>query len=82
MYTKHVSREYEIHCYVRHPRIVSLFDVFEIDNNQFATVLAYCKGTDLDSLLKEERKCLPERDARDILLLSEMNYLSHPSGSR
>ena len=26
-YTKHVSREYEIHQQVRHPRIVSLFDV-------------------------------------------------------
>jgi tousled-like kinase len=82
-YTKHVSREYEIHRDVRHPRIVSLFDVFEIDNNSFATVLECCKGTDLDSLLKE-RRCLPERDARAILLqlLSGMNYLSHPSGSR
>lgn len=82
-YTKHVSREYEIHRDVRHPRIVSLYDVFEIDNNSFATVLECCKGTDLDSLLKE-RKCLPERDARAILLqiLSGMNYLSHSSGSR
>ena len=30
-YTKHVSREYEIHRDVRHPRIVSLYSVFEID---------------------------------------------------
>jgi len=82
-YTKHVSREYEIHRGVRHPRIVSLYDVFEIDNNSFATVLECCKGTDLDTLLKE-RRILPERDARAILLqiLSGMNYLSHPSGSR
>jgi len=38
-YTKHVSREYMIHREVRHPRIVSLYDVFEIDHNSFATVL-------------------------------------------
>lgn len=82
-YTKHVSREYEIHRGVRHPRIVSLYDIFEIDNNSFATVLEYCKGTDLDSMLKERRR-LSERSARALLLqiLSGMNYLSRPSGSR
>ena len=82
-YTKHVSREYEIHRNVRHPRIVSLYDVFEIDNNSFATVLECCSGQDLDMLLKEKRR-LAERDARAILLqiLLGMNYLSHPSGSR
>lgn len=79
-YTKHVSREYEIHRNVRHPRIVSLLDVFEIDNNAFATTLQYCKGTDLETLLKQEKR-LPERDARAILLqlLSGMKYLSQPS---
>ena len=79
-YTKHVSREYEIHRNVRHPRIVSLFDVFEIDNNSFATVLECCSGKDLDMLLKQKRR-LPERDARAILLqiLSGMQYLSQPS---
>jgi tousled-like kinase len=82
-YTKHVSREYEIHRNVRHPRIVSLYDVFEIDNNSFATVLECCKGTDLDTLLKSKKR-LPERQARAILmqLLSGMSYLSQPSGSR
>jgi tousled-like kinase len=82
-YTKHVTREYEIHRNVRHPRIVSLYDVFEIDANSFATVLECCKGTDLDSLLKSKKR-LPERQARSILLqiLSGMRYLSQPSGSR
>lgn len=84
-YTKHVSREYEIHRHVRHDRIVSLLDVFEIDNNSFATVLELCDGSDLDTLLKQKR-CLPEQDARVILLqmLCGMMYLSHPSedGSR
>jgi len=79
-YTKHVAREYEIHRDVRHPRIVSLFDVFEIDENSFATVLECCNGTDLDALLKE-RKSLPEHHSRAILLqiLSGMRYLSTPS---
>jgi tousled-like kinase len=84
-YTRHISREYEIHKDVRHPRIVSLYDVFEIDNNSFATVLECCGGGDLDVLLKE-RKTLPERDARAILLqiLIGMQYLSQasPDGSR
>lgn len=79
-YTKHVSREYEIHRTVRHPRIVSLFDVFEIDDDAFATVLECCKGTDLSKML-QDRGRLPERDARAILLqiLSGMRYLSTPS---
>jgi tousled-like kinase len=79
-FTKHVAREYRIHRNVRHPRIVSLFDVFEIDNDAIATVLEVCDGADLDALLKLQRR-LPERDARAILLqiLSGMMYLSHPS---
>jgi tousled-like kinase len=82
-YTKHVTREYEIHRDVRHARIVSLYDVFEIDANSFATVLECCNGTDLETLLKAKKR-LPERHARSILLqiLSGMQYLSQPSGSR
>ncbi|KAL9189479.1 hypothetical protein ACHAXT_009154 [Thalassiosira profunda] len=79
-YTKHVSREFEIHREVRHPRVVSLYDVFEIDTDSFATVLECCKGTDLDTMLKDRGR-LPERDARAILIqvLSGMRYLSTPS---
>lgn len=84
-YTKHVSREYEIHRDVRHPRIVSLYDVFEIDNDSFATVLECCKGTDLDTLLRI-KGTLSEIEGRSILLqiLLGMKYLSAPSedGSR
>ena len=60
-----------------HPRIVQLYDVFEIDTNCFATVLEHCTGTDLDLHLKW-RKTLPEREARSILLqiLSGLRYLS------
>lgn len=47
-YIKHVTREYTIHRDMQHPRVVQLFDVFEIDINSFATVLEYCHGIDLD----------------------------------
>ncbi len=47
-YIRHVTREYRIHRDLQHPRIVRLFDVFEIDESSFATVLEYCRGTDLD----------------------------------
>ena len=35
-----------------HRRVVSLFDVFELDLDSFATVLEYCDGPDLDYVLK------------------------------
>ena len=82
-YTKHVSREYDIHRSVKHDRIVRLLDVFEIDSDSFATVLELCQGTDLDAILKERTK-LPESDAKSILLqvLTAMEYLSTSEDSR
>ena len=79
-YIKHVTREYTIHRDMQHPRVVSLYDVFEIDVNSFATVLEYCQGTDLDEKLKRLRT-IPEKDARTILLqiLSGMRYMNNPS---
>lgn len=35
-----------------HDSIVRLFDVFEIDNDSFCTVLEVCEGHDLDVHLK------------------------------
>lgn len=57
----------QIHQQMRHPRIVNLTDVFEICCDSFATVLDYCRGTDLECLLRE-REQLPERDARALVL--------------
>merc|ERR1719464_990762 len=64
------------------PRIFRLYDVFEIDTNSFATVLECCPGTDLDMLLKRNKR-LSERHARAILIqiLAGMKYLSQPSGN-
>ena len=66
-YVKHVTREYTIHRDLNHPRVVLLFDVFEIDVNSFATVLELCHGTDLDEKLKTQKSII-EKDAKTILM--------------
>ena len=42
---KACNSEYEIHKSLSHPNIVSLIDVFEIDQDSFATVLEFAKVT-------------------------------------
>lgn len=42
-------------CSLRHPCIVSLLGVLEIDNDTFATVLELCDGGDLDGMLREHK---------------------------
>eukprot|EP00741_Cyanophora_paradoxa_P016426 tig00020912_g15861.t1 len=76
-YIKHATREYNIHRSLCHPRVVQLFDVFEIDNNSFCTVLEHCDGGDLDLYLKNQ-KTLPEREARCIIhqVFSGLKYLN------
>ena len=66
-YTKHATREYEIHKNMAHTNVVKLIDVFEIDHDSFATVLELCEGEDLDMRLKRFGK-LSEREARSILI--------------
>ena len=56
-YVKHAIREYNIHRSLRHPRIVGLLDIFEIDAHTFATVLELCRGGELESHLKEHQVC-------------------------
>ncbi|XP_065341485.1 serine/threonine-protein kinase tousled-like 2 isoform X9 [Cloeon dipterum] len=76
-YIKHALREYNIHKALDHPRVVKLFDVFEIDANSFCTVLEYCDGHDLDFYLKQH-KTIPEREARSIVMqvVSALKYLN------
>ena len=76
-YIKHAVREYNIHKQLDHPRIVKLYDVFEIDNNSFCTVLQYCDGNDLDFHLKQH-KSLPEKEARSIIMqtVAALKYLN------
>ena len=70
-YIKHALREYNIHKNLQHPRIVQLFDVFEIDANSFCTVLEYCDGHDLDFYLKQVSVIKP------LVLKSQNNHVFH-----
>ncbi|PFX19375.1 serine/threonine-protein kinase tousled-like 2 isoform X1 [Stylophora pistillata] len=76
-YIKHALREYNIHKSLDHPRIVRLYDVFEIGQHSFCTVLEYCDGNDLDFLLKQH-KTVPEREAKSIVTqtVSALKYLN------
>lgn len=76
-YIKHALREYNIHKSLDHPRIVHLYDVFEIGQHSFCTVLEYCDGNDLDFLLKQH-KTVPEREAKSIVTqtISALKYLN------
>lgn len=65
-FIRHAMREYEIHKSLKHPRVVQLVDIFEIDENTFCTVLEYCDGSDLDSHLRANQ-LLPEREARSVI---------------
>ncbi|XP_042512114.1 serine/threonine-protein kinase TOUSLED-like [Macadamia integrifolia] len=66
-YIRHAVREYNIHKSLVHNHIVRLWDIFEIDQNTFCTVLEYCSGKDLDAVLKAT-PVLPEREARIIIV--------------
>ncbi|RAL45953.1 hypothetical protein DM860_006107 [Cuscuta australis] len=66
-YIRHAIREYNIHKTLVHNHIVRLWDIFEIDQNTFCTVLEYCSGKDLDAVLKAT-PVLSEKDARIIII--------------
>ncbi|XP_022933413.1 serine/threonine-protein kinase TOUSLED-like isoform X2 [Cucurbita moschata] len=66
-YIRHAIREYNIHKTLVHSHIVRLWDIFEIDQNTFCTVLEYCSGKDLDAVLKST-PILPEKEARIIIV--------------
>ncbi|CAJ1971161.1 unnamed protein product [Sphenostylis stenocarpa] len=66
-YIRHAIREYNIHKTLVHRHIVRLWDIFEIDQNTFCTVLEYCSGKDLDAVLKAT-PILPEREAKVIMV--------------
>jgi serine/threonine protein kinase len=60
-YVKHAVREYNIHRELSHPRIVSLLDIFEIDNNTFATVLELVQASCSFSLYIVHVCCNPRQ---------------------
>merc|ERR1711988_1113923 len=76
-YSRHANRECEIQMRIDHPRIVKLFDTFEIDMNTFCTVMEYCEGHDLDHWLKDH-KTISEKEARTVVMqtVSALKYLN------
>jgi len=78
-YVKHAIREVNIQKQMRHAHVVGLVDVLEISNESFATVLEYCEGGDLDSLLRDHG-ALPEKEARSLLqqMFAGLVYLNQP----
>jgi tousled-like kinase len=76
-YVRHAARECSIHKQLRHPAVVRLIDVFEVDKDSFCTVLELCTGDDLDARLKAHG-AIPEREARAILaqVFAGLAYLS------
>lgn len=76
-YIKHAIREYNVQKLLDHPRIIRLYDVFEIDNNSFCTVLEYCDGSDLEFYLKQN-KVISEKETRSIIvqMVSALKYLN------
>ena len=76
-YIKHSIREYEIHKKLENPRVVKFYDVFEIDDNTFCTVLEYVDGHDLDFILKQQ-KSLSEREAKSVITqtMRALKYLN------
>jgi tousled-like kinase len=78
-YVRHAVREYNIHKSLKHRRVVALTDIFEIDNNTFATVLELCRGGDLEGHLREH-STLPEKEAKAIVvqILHGLAYLNDP----
>ncbi|KAJ9456196.1 Serine/threonine-protein kinase TOUSLED [Diplonema papillatum] len=75
-YVRHARREHEIQENSRHPRVVSLLNCFELNQNAFCTVLEYTHYGDLDSYLKKHKE-LPEATARLLIsqVLSGLAYL-------
>ena len=76
-YIRHACREYNIHRRLNHPKVVQLYDVFEIDSECFCTVLELCGGGDLDSYIRQQGT-LSEREARCIMtqIFSGLVYLN------
>jgi tousled-like kinase len=77
LYVKHALREHDIQKQLVHPHVVRLHAVISINDDSFATVLEYCRGGDLDRLLKQVGY-LPEREARALIIqvLSALRYFS------
>ncbi|XP_049850990.1 uncharacterized protein LOC126324526 [Schistocerca gregaria] len=76
-YIRHSKRECDIHKTLVHPRVVRLYDYFEVDKNTFCVIMQYCKNGDLDLYLKQHRM-LSEGEARILAyqIVEGLKYLA------
>jgi tousled-like kinase len=81
-YVKKALRELGIQLAVSHPNVVTCLNYFELDDTAFVSVLQYCGGGDLHTLLRRSR--LSEDDARPIFvqMCLGLRYLHAPDADR
>lgn len=76
-YMRHTVREYRIHATLHHPRVIRLYDVFEINDVSFCTVLHYCPHGDLQDRIYAGMP-MTEREAKSIIvqIVHGLRYLN------
>lgn len=71
-----VQNEVKIHCQLKHPSILELYNYFE-DNNYVYLVLEMCHNGEMNRFLKNRRKPFSENEARHFMhqIITGMLYL-------
>ncbi|XP_029091166.1 serine/threonine-protein kinase PLK4 [Monodon monoceros] len=71
-----VQSEVKIHCQLKHPSILELYNYFE-DNNYVYLVLEMCHNGEMNRYLKNRRKPFSENEARHFMhqIITGMLYL-------
>ncbi|KAG3276203.1 polo like kinase 4, transcript variant X1 [Ictidomys tridecemlineatus] len=71
-----VQNEVKIHCQLKHPSILELYNYFE-DNNYVYLVLEMCHNGEMNRYLKNRRKPFSENEARHFMhqIITGMLYL-------
>ncbi|KAG8592793.1 hypothetical protein GDO81_000627 [Engystomops pustulosus] len=71
-----VRNEVEIHCQLKHPSILELYNYFE-DNNYVYLILEMCHNGEMNRYLKNRKKPFTEKEARHFMeqIVKGMLYL-------
>ncbi|KAG8453888.1 hypothetical protein GDO86_000493 [Hymenochirus boettgeri] len=71
-----VRNEVEIHCQLKHPSILELYNYFE-DNNYVYLILEMCHNGEMNRFLKNRKKPFSEEEARHFMhqIVTGMLYL-------
>lgn len=76
-YQRHAERELEIMRQLDHPHLTRLYDVFQLSDTVFVSVMEYSKGMDMDTYLKTFQT-VKENDSRliTVQVVSALRYLA------